>query len=440
MPGPRQYVKAGRLLTRTQFVIARSKATRQSRWLAGNSSFGEIAASAAGGLAMTVLMKVSTHEQPPGVAIVAGTWQSLGDIIFALGRFSYRVYLAIIVAGVIVAAALVLFRPFVASIHTVGFAAQVLPGPVKFQSWLSPEPVRRIVSFPRVDGTLGSGDVYVIPDGKRRAAVLIFLGANAAGADDPDVINLGEALARTGFAVMFYWSPTMGERAQVDAREIENLVAAFDYLRRQDYVDHERMGIAGFSVGASFALVAAADPTIADDIAFVNAFGGYYHTEDLLAQIAAGRAIDNGTDSPWEVDPLTRRVFNNMLTPLAHLAAQSLLGGPDSIAAARKTYAELPEPFRAEVESISPSHHIALWSTGTVMRVMHDRGDPLIPVGESRRLVAALERERPDVAVYYTETDIFRHVRPDADTAWTSLLRGAFQLFRHMYHIVRVAR
>ena len=32
------------LLTRTRFVIARSKATRQSRWLAGNSSFGEIAA------------------------------------------------------------------------------------------------------------------------------------------------------------------------------------------------------------------------------------------------------------------------------------------------------------------------------------------------------------------------------------------------------------
>ena len=55
-------------------------------------------------------------------------------------------------------------------------------------------------------------------------------------------------------------------------------------------------------------------------------------------------------------------------------------------------------------------------------------------------MVAALERERPDVKVYYTETDIFRHVRPDADTGWPSLLRGALQLFRHMYHIVRVAR
>ena len=75
-----------------------------------------------------------------------------------------------------------------------------------------------------------------------------------------------------------------------------------------------------------------------------------------------------------------------------------------------------------------------------MMRVMHDRGDPLIPVGESRRMVQALQQQRPDVPVYYTETDIFRHVRPDAETDLKSMLAGAFQLYRHMYHIVAVAR
>ena len=92
-----------------------------------------------------------------------------------------------------------------------------------------------------------------------------------------------------------------------------------------------------------------------------------------------------------------------------------------------------PESFRAEVDSIAPSHHIDLWSANTVMRVMHDRGDPLIPVGESRRMVRALQQQRPDVPVYYTETDIFRHVRPDAETDLKSMLAGAFQLYRHMY-------
>ena len=358
-----------------------------------------------------------------------------------LGRFSYRLYIFALVVTVVIVAVLALFRPATTAIHTAAFAAQVLPSPVKPQPWLAGEPAHIAAEFTRADGAAGRGDIYVIPDGKRRAGLVVFLGANAAGADDPDVVNLGKALARAGFAVMYYWSPTMGERAQVDAAEVANVVAAFEHLRRQEFVDPHRVGLAGFSVGASFALVAAADPRIADDIAFVNAFGGYYDTADLMVQIAAGRAIDDGGSIPWEVDRLTRQVFDNMLTPESDApAARALLEGTGSIAEARGRYAELPADFRAEVDAIAPSQHVARWSPNTVMRVMHDRGDPLIPVGESRRMVRALQQQRPDVSVYYTETDIFRHVRPDAATDVKSMLRGALQLYRHMYHIIAVAR
>ena len=359
----------------------------------------------------------------------------------ALGRIAYRSYVVVIIGGVAVVAVLTLYRPVATAIHTVAFAAQVLPSPVQIQPWLAAEPEHQAVTFRRDDGSEGEADIYVIPDGKRRAGLLIFLGANAAGADDPDVINLGKALARAGFAVMYYWSPTMGEQARVDAGEIANIVAAFQHLGRQEFVDPRRVGLAGFSVGASFALVAAADSRIADDIAFVNAFGGYYDTPDLMVQIAAGRAIYDDGERPWEVDPLTRRVFDNMLSEEPDsAAAQSLREGTDSIMAARQLYTKLPGDFRARVDSISPSRHVGLWSRNTAMRVMHDRGDPLIPAGESRRLVDALQQQRPDVTVYYTETDIFRHVRPDADRDTKSLLKGAGQLYRHMYHIIAVAR
>ena len=117
-----------------------------------------------------------------------------------------------------------------------------------------------------------------------------------------------------------------------------------------------------------------------------------------------------------------------------------MLAGVDYIGQARWRYAQLTEEFRAEVDSIAPSHHVEQWSANTAMRVMHDVGDPLIPVGESRRLVDALGEQRPEVEVYYTETDIFRHVRPDANRDLKSLLRGAWQLFRHMFHIVALAR
>ena len=384
-----------------------------------------------------------------------------------LGQIAYRSYLIAIVVGVALVALLALFQPATTAIHTAAFAAQVLPSPVKLQPWLAREPERREITFARDDGSVGEADVYVIDDGKRRAAVLVFLGANAAGADDPDVINLGQALARAGFAVMYYWSPTMGERAQIDVGEIANLVAAFEHLREEDYVDPERVGLAGFSVGASFALVAAADPRIADDIAFVNAFGGYYDTPDLVVQIAAGKAIEDDGNRDWEVDRLTRRVYNNMLidsiddprhreaaraiagggehnanerVPPSTEAAFAMLAGVGHIGEARWRYAQLTEDFRDEADSIAPSHHMGQWSGNTAMRVMHDVGDPLIPVGESRRLVDALREQRPDVEVYYTETDIFRHVRPDADRDLKSLLRGSFQPFRHMFHIVAVAR
>ena len=359
----------------------------------------------------------------------------------ALGRITYRSYVVVLIGSVALTAMLTLFRPATTALHTAAFAAQVLPVPVKVQPWLAPEPERVKTTYLSDDGADAEADIYVIPDGRQRAGLLIFLGANAAGADDPDVINLGQALARAGFAVMYYWSPTMGERAEVDVGEIPNIVAGLEHLQRQAYVDRQRVGLAGFSVGASFALAAAADPRIADDIAFVNAFGGYYDAADLLAQIAAGRAVDGTTETPWEVDKLTRRVFDNMLTPESDSeAARRLLAGVGSVAEARELYDQLPDAFRADVDAISPSMYVEQWSGDTVMRVMHDRGDPLIPVGESRRLVAALQEQRPDVATYYTETDIFRHVRPDAETDWRSMLRGAWQLYRHMYHIVAVAR
>ena len=345
------------------------------------------------------------------------------------------------VAQAIIVAVLVLWRPAMTVLHTVAFVGQMLPGPLKLQRLLTPEPQRMTTTFLQHDGTLDEAEVYVIPDGKKRAAVLIFLGATPHGRDDPDAVKLGWALARTGFAVMFYWSETMGLEARLDAAEIVNVVGAFEHLRQQEYVDPERLGLAGFSVGASFALATAANPRIANDIAFVNSFGGYYAAADLIAQIAAGRALDGERETPWEVDELARKVFaNTLLAEPPSDARDALLEGVHSIEEARRLYERLPDSFKSDADSISPSQYVGHWSGGTVIRVMHDRGDAVIPVEESRRLAAALRQERPDVKLYYTETDIFRHVIPDADTEWRPLLKGAWQVCRHMYHIIHMAR
>ena len=291
------------------------------------------------------------------------------------------------------------------------------------------------------------------------------MGANAAGRDDSDVVNFGNALARAGYVPMFSWSPTMGLQNNVDPDEIENLTWAFQHLRTRDYVDPDRVGMAGFSVGGSFTMVAASDPRIRDDVAFVNAFGAYYDARDFFIQIASNTKRSGDTVEHWDVDQLTRRVFvnelievapaeeeRNVLTrrfvdnteiaeaELAQLSetadlSRRLLEGttPEE---AGQLLEQMPADFLEKLDGISPSNHIDNFENRLL--IMHDVGDPLIPVGESRRLVEALRSQgRQDMR--YTETEIFEHVRPGADLQLWPLVKGASKLYAHMYGVLRIA-
>ena len=357
-------------------------------------------------------------------------------LLTTLRRCAYRCYLAAIVGGVAVTALLALWPPVTTAVHTAAFAAQVLPSPVRIQGSLSPPPARLVTTYAAPDGSPIAADIYVIPDGRRRAGVVVFLGANAAGANDPDVVNLGQALARAGFAVLYHWSAALGTHGNIDPAEIDGLVAAYHHLQGQDFVDSERVGLAGFSVGASLALVAAADERIAHQVAFVNAFGGYNDAGDLLVQIAAGRTLDGES---WTVDPLTRRVFENEVAESGTDVAD-IMSGKISLDTAQRWYAATPPAFREQVRAVSPAARLDGLNPATAILLMHDRGDRLIPVGESRRLHADLRQLADGPTVKYTETDIFRHVRPDADTELLPLLKGAAQLFGHTYGIIAIAR
>jgi fermentation-respiration switch protein FrsA (DUF1100 family) len=347
-------------------------------------------------------------------------------------------------------------------VHTGLFVLQVLDGPVKPQPWFTAGPLRQEVTYPRPNGE-GIADIYRIPDNHKRAAVQIFLGANATGRNDKDVINLGNALARAGFVVMFHWSPTMGLQHNIDPGELENLVWAFLYLKSQDFVDQDRIGMGGFSVGGSFAMVAAADPRIRDDVVFLNSFGAYYNMRDLFLQVASRSTFYQGEQEPWDVDRLTWRVFANELietldSPVERdlLTRQYLKGQEASLGEweglsdqanivrrllegttpqqAEELLRELPADFHEEMASISPSEHIS--DVKARLLIMHDQRDLLVPAAESRRLAEALEG-RGDFR--YTETELFEHVRPGSSGNIWELTREVVKLYRHMYDIVSIA-
>ncbi len=380
------------------------------------------------------------------------------------GRLAYRIYAILGVLLLTVVVLFTLFPQLPTGFHTALFVTQVLNIPVKPQAWFTQTPVREEISFPRADAE-GQADIYYIPDGKRRAALLVFLGANAAGRDDRDVVNFGNALARAGYVPMFSWSHTMGLQNNVDPAEVENLVWAFQHLHRQDYVDPARIGMAGFSVGGSFIMVAASDPRIRDDVAFVNAFGAYYDARDFFVQIASNTKRSDDAVEHWDVDRLTRRVFVNELIEVAPTEeernilarrfvdnaevtqaeldglagtadlSRRLLDGTDPQEAERLLN-QMPLDFLEKLDGISPRNHLDNYRNRLL--IMHDVGDQLIPVGESRRLVETLQSQgRQDMR--YTETAIFEHVRPGADLQLWPLVKGASKLYLHMYGILRMA-
>jgi hypothetical protein len=340
------------------------------------------------------------------------------------------------------------------------FVTQVLPtGPFKPLEWFTSSPKRERVHFPVTHGQ-GTADIYRPSGAEDHPAVLLFLGVAPAGPDDSRVENLGEALARIGIVTMFYWSPEMLDK-RINPGDVENLVRAFSFLREQPYVDSQRVGMGGFCVGASFVLMAAARQEIRDAVAYINAFTPYYDMRDLTLAIASGTRFDRDELSPWTADSLTREVFELQLidsleddaernwlhrrvilavneAPPGELSAQgqaalALIKGV-TLQRARELLALLPEVLVDGMAESSPSTQLD-GLRGRVF-IMHDRGDSLVPVDESRRLSRELEKKGFDAA--YTEFTIFDHIDPNpADI--TTTVPELVKLFRHLYQLFRTA-
>ena len=348
-----------------------------------------------------------------------------------------------------------------AGFHTALFLTQVLDAPVKPQGWFTGEPLRHEVIYPSPEG-MSLAQIYRVPDGKPRAAALLSLGVYDAGFDGAEAVNLGHALARAGYVVMYHWSPDMSLNYTIEPGELDNMVSAFMYLEEQGYVDTEKVGLGGFCVGASFALVASADVRIRDRVHFVNALGPYFDAETLLVQATSRSVVYESERMPWDPDPLTLRVLTNELLEtlenprdaellkrhvrdgnsldpgyLAALSPQGrtvarLLNGvtPEE---AKALVATLPPGFREDLARISPAAHIS--GVQARLLVMHDRDDPLVPAAESRHLLEAT-RDRGNVR--YTELLAFDHAIPRGGDILT-IMGQAARLYRHMYEIIRIA-
>jgi dienelactone hydrolase len=303
---------------------------------------------------------------------------------------------------------------------------------------------------------------WASPD-RQAGGILLVLGVNNVGRNHEVVARVADALARTGVVVLVPDSRVLRE-GRLEVGEVDGVVRAFDLLASRPEVDPQRVGIAGFSVGGSLALLAAADARIADRVRFVNAFGAFGDATTYLASVSA-HAYRNGAGNEvaWTPSPLAREVYLRFMLDQVgdaddRRALEDALGSdvlaasrppPDpqlrasletdaartihdlltagSLADAERAIGALPAESRTFIDAISPIRHVD--GLRTDVYLMHDAADHHVPFVESRSLASALE----DASVLraHSEFRLFDHVQPDD----VDFLAAAPELIKLLLHV-----
>lgn len=297
--------------------------------------------------------------------------------------------------------------------------------------WVTKEPVIEKVKYPTRTG-MAEGDLYRPPDAGPHPGILVCLGVVPFGVDHPQVPVLGRALARAGFAALLYWSPAMRD-FRLDPEDLENLPLAYNFLIEQSFVDPARSGLLGTCVGGSFSLMAAAHPLIRDRVAFIGAYAPFSSMWTFARDIASSTRTNGESHEPWQVDQLTRKVFIHSVTAMLEpeeaerlrnasekgspqperqslsaegQAVYALISSPE-VTAADEALHHLPLAMQDRLTALSPLTYIEDIHAPLIAH-LHDVGDQVIPIGESRRLHSALEGR---TGVHFTEMQ-FSHLDP----------------------------
>jgi len=337
---------------------------------------------------------------------------------------------------------------------TMIFFLKVFPMlPSRFVDWVTETPVVEKVRYPSRSGPV-EGELYRPPTDGPHPAILVCLGVVPFEVDHPQVPVLGKALARAGFATLLYWSPSMRDFI-LDPEDLENIPLAYNWLIQQPYIDPARSGLLGTCVGGSFALMAAAHPLIRDRVAFLSAYAPFSSMSTFARDIASATISNEDGLQLWQVDPLTQKVFVHSVTAVLKpdeaerlrsafedgsrqpvegdlsedgQAVFSLLAAMDKDEA-EAALQKLPLEMQTRLTMMSPIIYLDDIHAPLVV-LLHDRGDQVIPVGESQRLVTALKGHP---GIHYTEMQ-FSHLDPiKGKLPFFRLLRELGKFFRAVY-------
>jgi fermentation-respiration switch protein FrsA (DUF1100 family) len=381
----------------------------------------------------------------------------VGRLLLALG---------VLIAAYIIGLALV------PPVQTATRAALLLPElvelPVRPLLAITDQPQRVIASYGSPPDRM---DVYV-PAGNHRdgslPGVVLVLGIAPQPIDHPEVTRVAEGISRLGVVVGVQDSTVLRQN-RIVPEEAAHLADAFLVLADRPEVDRTRIGLVGFSAGASVALIAAADERIADDLRYVSNFGGYARADMLLVDVATQTMEVDGEQAAWESEPIIRQrllelmlervdaadrePLREVLEPVIRvpgppsgpdpgiaatfegdaLAAYRLFTAPDR-ATAEAALAQASDDLREELELISPLAFVE--DIQAYVFTMHGVGDDAIPITHAHLLNDALPREQVG---YFAQFGRFGHAQPGREGLELADIPDLFELAVFLHHIVAAA-
>ncbi len=261
------------------------------------------------------------------------------------------------------------------------------------------------------------------------SGLVLVHGLSPQGKDDPRLAQAARLLARTGFRVAVPTIPGLtGLRLRPE--DAEPVVAAIRALEGED--SSRRVTVLGVSVGAGPALLAAADPRVADRVGMVLSLGGYASTVELLRYFLTGAYVYRGVSGRGAPQPEAARLFlrENLdllgdgedRQKLRAWLSESGASPPTTLSpegAAVMRLVENRDPARVEtlVRALPPglqrllarlSPEEAVPRVRARLFLVHGRNDPAVPFTESLRLADAAGKAGTRLVV----AGMLQHVEP----------------------------
>jgi fermentation-respiration switch protein FrsA (DUF1100 family) len=337
-------------------------------------------------------------------------------------------------AALLVLLAIVFERPLVTHAKVLLLLSQELPQiPVKPLGLVTPQPIHEQLGLdsrhgPVVADLFRPAPRFGLPDPDTRPALILAMGVKVSDRDRPVLLNFARSMARLGFIVLWPRLEPLDQGAS-SAEEPDTFVAGFRYLQEVGWVARERISLLGFSIGASTAAVAAADPSLADQVRALIFFGGYYDLSAYLLSLATGTIVLDDRTIAWQ--PADDAVGHARLV-LEAKGGDHVLGVFDAASrdAAESVLRSAPAPELDELRRLSPFEHVA--SLAAPLFILHDRGDPFVPYVESIKLRQALP---PGQVRAFLLTGLFEHAQFKGGLSWQAL-RDVVELYGFLYAVL----